>query len=187
MSTVAVAAAAGGVLAVVVVLWAVLTYNRLVRLRNRVRDAWADVDVVLKQRHDLIPNLVATVKGYAAHEAAVLDAVSRARAAAMGAGTRAEVAQAEGALERSLRSLFAVSEAYPDLKASAGFQQLMGQLGDLEGTLQGARRYYNGTVRDYNTACETLPSNLIASAAGFAHEAFFQAAEAERAVPQAAF
>ncbi len=174
-------------LSLVLLLWFALTYNRLVRLRHRVRDAWADVDVVLKQRYDLIPNLVTTVKGYAAHEAAVLDAVSRARAAALGATTPLERTQAEGALERSLRSLFAVSEAYPTLQASAGFQQLMTALAETESTLQSARRYYNGTVRDYNTARETLPTNIIAGVAGFHAESMFEAAVPERSAPRVAF
>src|SRR5512141_709099 len=141
----------------VIVLWAVFAYNRLVTLVNRAKEAWADIQVQLKRRYDLIPNLVETVKGYAAHEASAFENVTRARAAAMGAGTTAEKAQAENQLTGALKSLFAVSEAYPDLKANQNFLQLQKELGDTEDKIQAARRFYNGVVRDLNTAIQSFP------------------------------
>lgn len=187
MSTTVWLAAGGGVL-VLMFLWVIATYNGLVRRRNRVRDARADVDAALKQRYDVIPNLVTTVRGYAVHESATLDAVTRARAAALSAdGNAPSRAAAESALDQSLRSLTFVGEAYPQLQASGTFHQLMGQLGGIEETLQNARRYYNGAVRDYNTARERIPTVLVSGTLGFENAAFFEAAGAERAAPRVAF
>jgi LemA protein len=148
--------------AVVVVLAVISIYNKLVRLRNTVRSAWSDIDVQLKKRYDLVPNLVETVKGYAAHEQSLFTKVTNARA------------QAENLLRDSLKSLFAVAEAYPDLKANQDFLQLQTQLKEIEDNIEAARRYYNAVVRDFNTAIEQFPSNLIASRFGFEKSDFFQ-------------
>ncbi len=159
---------------VVVVLWAILSYNGLVSLRNRVKEAWSDIDVQLKRRYDLIPNLVETVKGYAAHEKDVFENVTKARAAAMGAGTVAEKGQAENMLAGALKSLFAVAEAYPQLKASDNFGKLQDELSDTENKIQAARRFYNSNVLALNTKIESFPSNLIAGMFGFAKSDFFE-------------
>ena len=145
---------------VVLVVVAVGMYNSLVRLRERADGAWADVDVQLKRRYDLIPNLVETVKGYASHEQDTLEKVVQARNAAMSAQGPAAKAQAEGMLAGALKSLFALSEAYPDLKAAGGFQDLQGTLSEIEEAVAGARRYYNAVVRDFNTKTQTFPSVL---------------------------
>ncbi len=158
----------------VVVLWLIGTFNGLVRARNRVKESWSDIDVQLKRRYDLIPNLVETVKGYAKHESGVFEQVTKARAAAMGAQTVAEHGQAENMLAGALKSLFAVSEAYPDLKASANFGKLQDELSDTENKIQAARRFYNSNVLSLNTKIETFPTNLIAGAFGFKKEAFFE-------------
>lgn len=149
-------------------------YNRLVSLRNRTDESWSDIDVQLKRRHDLIPNLVETVKGYATHERQAFENVTNARAAAIGAQTTADKAQAENALSQTLKSLFAVAEAYPDLKASANFVKLQDELTDTEDKIQAARRFYNGNVRDLNTATQTFPTNMLASMFGFKTREFFQ-------------
>ena len=158
----------------VVVLFVVLAYNGLVMARNRVKEAWSDIDVQLKRRYDLIPNLVEAVKGYAKHESGVFEQVTKARAVAMGAQTVAEHGQAENMLTGARKSLFAVSEAYPDLKASANFGKLQDELSDTENKIQAARRFYNSNVLTLNTKIETVPSNIIANAFSFKKEVFFE-------------
>ena len=175
-----------GILAVLVV-FTVIIYNGLVRLREQADNAGADIDVQLKRRWDLIPNLVETVKGYAAHEQDTLQAVIDARAKAMGANTRHDVMEAEVGLAGALKSLFALAENYPDLKASGGFRDLQQTLSDIEGSLGQARRYYNAVVRDYNTRTQQIPSNLVARTFGFKEREFFQIEEEARAVPRIDF
>ena len=157
----------------VLVLWFVITYNSFISVKNRVQEAWADIEVQLKRRYDLIPNLVNTVKGYATHESGTLEKVTEARTMAMNAGTPAAHAQAENMLTGALKSLFAVSEAYPDLKANTNFLELQRELSDTENKIQAARRFYNGNVRDYNTKLEVFPSNMIAGMFGFKKSDFF--------------
>ncbi len=157
----------------VVVLWLILSYNRLVTLRNRSREALSDIDVQTKRRYDLIPNLVETVKGYAGHEKSVLENVTAARTRAMGAGTGTAKADAENQLSGALKTLFAVAENYPQLKANENFSKLQDELTDTEDKIQAARRFYNGNVRDLNTALERFPTNLIASIFGFSKMEFF--------------
>src|SRR6202047_3521986 len=178
------------VVVIVVVGWLVLTYNGLVTARNRTQEAWSEIDVELKRRHDLIPNLVSTVQGYMGHERGTLEAVTNARANAVAAGATgdtAKIGQAENMLSQSLRSLFAVSENYPDLKAIAAFTNLQETLTATEDKIEFSRRFYNGNVRDYNIKLQTLPTSLIAGALGFKPFAFFQADDADRAVPQVNF
>jgi LemA protein len=164
----------------VIVVWIVLIYNGLVRLRNRAREAWSDIDVQLKRRYDLIPNLVETVKGYAAHEKQVFENVTVARSQAMQATGRAK-AGAEDMLSGALKSLFAVAENYPQLKANENFGKLQDELTDTEDKIQAARRFYNGMVRDLNTKIQTFPSNLIANMLGFKQMDFFgELSEAEK-------
>lgn len=166
----------------------VIMYNRLVKLRQTVRNAWADIDVQLKRRHDLIPNLVETVKGYASHEQDTLEAVIQARNRAIGASGPAETAVAENQLTGALRQLFALSESYPQLRAVEGFTELQGSLQAIEDAVQNSRRYYNAVVRDYNTMIEQVPSNIVANAFRFQPEEFFELEdEAERAVPKVNF
>ena len=166
----------------------VSVYNRLVALRNRSENAWSDIDVQLKRRHDLIPNLVETVKGYAAHEQDTFEAVTAARARATQATGTADTAQAESALMGALRGLLAVAEAYPELKANENFASLQGQLSSLESAIQDARRYFNAVVRDLNTACDVFPSNLVAQAFGITKEEYFELDdEAERSAPEVSF
>src|SRR6266436_705536 len=165
------------VLGVIVVfaLWIIMIYNQLVAMRQRVGQAFADVDVQLKQRHALIPNLVETVKGYAAHERGTLEAVIQARNAAVtaqGGGVAAQAA-AEGALSGALRQLFALSEAYPDLKANQNFQQLQSELTDIENKLASARRFFNNSVQEYNTGIQQFPAVLLAGSLGFTPKEFF--------------
>ena len=162
-----------GVLALVVV-WAIVIYNRFVTLTNRVREAWSDIDVQLKRRYDLIPNLVETVKGYATHEAGTLQKVTDARTKAMGAQTVGEHAQAENMLTGALKSLFAVSEAYPDLKANTNFVELQRELSDTENKIQAARRFYNSVVQELQNALEQFPSNMVGKTFGFKSREFFQ-------------
>ena len=157
----------------VVILWIILAYNRFVRLGFRADEAWSDIDVQLKRRYDLIPNLIETVKGYATHEREAFENVTKARAAAMGAQTPEEHAKTENMLTGALKSLFAVAEAYPDLKANQNFLELQRELSDTENKIQAARRFYNTNVRDLNTATQTFPSNLIASLFGFKVREFF--------------
>lgn len=156
-----------------IILWFVVSYNGFVSMRNRVAEAWADIEVQLKRRYDLIPNLVNTVKGYATHESGTLEKVTAARTAAMNAGTPAAHAEAENMLSGALKSLFAVSEAYPDLKANTNFLELQRELSDTENKIQAARRFYNGNVRDFNTKLQVFPSNLIANMFGFKRSDFF--------------
>ena len=166
-------------------------YNRLVTLRQRVREAWSDIDVQLKRRYDLIPNLVETVKGYAAHEKSVFENVTNARAnaiAAGAAGTPEQRAQAENVLTGALRSVFAVAENYPQLQASQNFRDLQEQLTATEDKIAFARRFYNGNVRDYNTALQTFPTNVLAGMFGFASEQYFELADqSERTAPKVSF
>ncbi len=157
----------------VVVFWLIVVFNGLVRLRYRVREAWSDIDVQLKRRHDLIPNLVETVKGYMSHERGVFEKVTEARARAMGAASKDEKSGAENALSNTLKTLFAVSENYPELKANANFLDLQRELADTENKIQAARRFYNGNVMDYNTKTATFPNNLMAGVFGFGKEDFF--------------
>jgi LemA protein len=172
-------------------LFFIALYNRLVTLRQRVKEAWADIDVQLKRRHDLIPNLVETVKGYATHEASVFQKVTEARAAAVAAGasgTPEQRAQAENVLTGALRSVFAVAEAYPQLQASQNFRDLQENLTATEDKISFARRFYNGNVRDYNTALQTLPTSIFAGMLGFQPEQYFELTDAtEREVPQVKF
>ena len=174
----------------VVGIWVVLTYNAFVRGRNTVRASWAQVDVELKRRHDLIPNLVSTVQGYMDHERQTLTTVTAARAAAVsasGTGDVSKVGPAENALTQSLRSLFAVSENYPDLKASANFLDLQNQLTETENRIESARRDYNRTVQGYNTSVQSLPASLIAAPLGFASSTFFEADPSDRDPVQVRF
>jgi LemA protein len=177
------------VLAVVVllVLGLVLLYNRLVRLRNRVDNAWAQVDVQLRRRYDLIPNLVETVKGYAAHERATFEEVTRARTRAQDARTVEEQAEAENVLTAAIGRLFAVAEAYPELRASENFQQLQSQLEETEDKIRVARQVYNDAVLSYENARETVPTNLIAAMFGFEEKPFFEIEEAAREAPRVQF
>jgi len=170
------------------VLWVVFTYNSLVSLRNRTKEAWSDIDVQLKRRYNLIPNLIETVKGYAAHERELLEKVTSARAAAMNAQTMEEHSKTENMLSETLKSLFAVSENYPDLKASGNFLELQRELRDTEDKIQASRRFYNGNVRDNNTKIEVFPSNIVAGLFGFSKFDFFEIEEAgQRAVPEVKF
>ncbi len=160
-------------------------YNRLVRLRNRAENAWSDIDVQLRRRHELIPNLVETVRGYATHERKALAEVTQARGSALAAADPGSRGRAEGELSRALRGLFAVAEAYPELRANQNFLDLQARLADLEDAIQNARRYYNAVVRDLNTACEVFPSNLVADAFGFRRRSYFELdREAERSAPE---
>ena len=170
-----------------VVVVAVGMYNSLVRLRQQADGAWADIDVQLKRRHDLVPNLVETVKGYAGHEKETLERVIQARSSAMSAQGPAAKAEAEGVLTGALKSLFALSEAYPQLQAAGGFRDLQGALSEIEEQVAQARRYYNAVVRDFNTKIATFPSVLIARAFGFTKREFFEIEEAEKAVPKVKF
>lgn len=176
------------VLIALLVVGAIVVYNQLVRLRVQCDNAWADIDVQLKRRHDLIPNVVETVKGYAAHEQDTFEQVVEARRQAVDAQGPAEQAEAEGFLTDALRQLFALSEDYPDLEAAANFRELQSTLSEIETALQNARRYYNAVVRDLNTRVEQFPSNLVAGAFGFEKREFFALSEeAERAAPEVEF
>jgi LemA protein len=173
-----------GVIAVLA-LFAMMAYNRLVALNQRVGQAFADIDVQLKQRHDLIPNLVETVKGYAAHERGTLDDVIKARNAAMSAQGPAQVSATEAQLSGALGRLIALSEAYPDLKANANFQQLQGELSDIENKLAAARRFFNNAVQEYNTGIQQFPAVLFAGSFGFTHKEFFDLGESRAQLDQA--
>ncbi len=175
---------------VVVVLWAITVYNGLVSMRQRVNEAFADIDVQLRQRHDLIPNLVETVKGYAAHERGTLDEVIKARNAAVAAQGPAQQAAAENMLSGALRQLFALSEAYPNLKANESFQQLQAELTDLENKIAASRRFFNNAVQEYNAGIQRFPAALFASAFGFAQKDYFDLGadrQAETAAPAVKF
>jgi LemA protein len=175
------------VILVVLVLGGVMIYNGLVQLREQTDAAWSDIDVQLKRRHDLIPNLVETVKGYASHERETLEAVIQARSRAMAAGSPAERGQAENMLSGALKSLFALSESYPQLQANENFRDLQATLERVENDIQRARRYYNAVVRDYNTKIRQVPSNLVATAFAFRPREFFEVEESAREVPQVRF
>jgi LemA protein len=174
------------VLGVIVVLafWIFTVYNGLVAMRQRVDQSFADIDVQLKQRHDLIPNLVETVKGYAGHERGTLEDVVKARNAALTAQGPAQMAAAEGQLTSALRGLLALSEAYPDLKANTNFQQLQSELSDIENKLAAARRFFNNAVQEYNTGIEQLPAALFAASLGFRRKEFFDLGETRGQVEQ---
>ncbi len=179
------------VLAVVVgvpLLWAVVLYNRLVRLKNMVMEGWSGIDVQLKRRANLIPNLIEAVKGYMGHERGVLESVTELRAKSMGGGAPGEQGRIAGALGRSLANLFAVAENYPDLKANQNFMDLQDQLAEIEDQIQLARRYYNGAARNNNIACESFPSVIIARKFAFKGAEFFEIEDADdRAVPKVSF
>jgi LemA protein len=177
------------IVVIVLVLSFVSLYNRLVSLRVRAQNAWSDIDVQLKRRADLVPNLVETVKGYAAHERGTLDAVTQARTRAVAAQSAgpAERAKAEGELTTALRGLTVAVEAYPQLQASGGFRDLQAQLATIEEAVQNSRRYYNAVVRDLNTAISTIPSNLVAGPMGYHELEFFEAAAGERELPKVSF
>jgi LemA protein len=170
---------------VVLVVWIVTIYNQLVGMRQRVGQAFADVDVQLKLRHDLVSNLVETVKGYAAHERGTLDEVVRARNAAMTAQGPAQQAAAENQLSGALRQLFALSEAYPDLKANQNFQQLQAELSDIENKIAAARRFFNNAVQEYNTGIQQFPAALFAASFGFSQRTFFDVGEERAAIEKA--
>lgn len=173
---------------VVIALWLVMTYNGLITLRNRTDEAWSDIDVQLKRRYDLIPNLVNTVKGYASHESGTLEKVIQARNMAMNAKGAHDKGEAENMLTNTLKSIFALAEAYPDLKANQNFMKLQDELSDTENKIQASRRFYNGNVRDFNTKLQVFPTNMIGNALGFKKYEFFEIGnEAERATPEVKF
>lgn len=177
-------------LIVIIALWFIATYNGLVKTRNQVDEAWSDIDVQLKQRYDLVPNLINTVKGYASHEKELFENVTKARANAMkaeGAGGAAASAQAEGMLSNALVSLMAVAENYPQLNADKNFLNLQEKLADLEDKIQAARRFYNGIVRDFNTKVQIFPTVLIAGVLGFKEREFFEIEETQRENPKVNF
>jgi len=171
-----------------IVVWFVVIYNGLVRLKVRTDEAWSDIDVQLKRRYDLIPNLVNAVKGYASHESGVFEKVTEARANAMNAGTAAEKGQAENALSGTLKSLFAVAENYPELKANTNFLELQRELSDTENKIQAARRFYNGNVRDLNTKIQIFPDNTVAGILSIKKREFFEIEEAaQKETPKVEF
>jgi len=179
------------IIVIVIIVWAIGMYNTLVKMRNRVKEAWSDIDVQLKRRYNLIPNLVETVKGYAKHEDKVFTEVTEARTKAMAAeksGNAKESAQAENMLAGTLKTLFAVAENYPELKANENFLELQRELSDTEDKIQASRRFYNGNVRDYNTKQEQFPTNMVASMFGFKVAEFFEIEdEAEKKNPEVKF
>ena len=175
------------VIVVLIIAWAFATYNKLVDLRNRVKDQWAQIDVQLKRRFDLIPNLVETVKGYAKHESETLEAVIQARNTYVSATTPEAQMKADGDLEKAISKLFALSESYPELKANTNFQHLQQELTETESKIASARQFYNDTVLLYNNKVEMVPSNIIASIFKFKKETFFEANEAERENVQVKF
>ncbi len=168
----------------IVLLWVIVSYNRLVSLTNRAKEAWSDIQVQLKRRYDLIPNLVETVKGYATHESSAFENVTKARAAAMGASGLADKAQAENMLTGALKSLFAVSEAYPDLKANQNFLQLQKELADTEDKIQASRRFYNTNVMSLNTTIESFPGNIIAGSFNFKQMDLFELSAGDAAAAE---
>ena len=172
---------------IIIALWLISTFNSLIKWKNRVDESWADIDVQLKRRYDLIPNLIETVKGYATHEKELFENVTAARTAAMGAGSLADKSAKENMLSDTLKSLFAVAENYPNLKASENFGKLQDELSDTENKIQAARRFYNGNVRDFNTMLQTFPTNFIGNALGFKSREFFGANGAERENVQVKF
>lgn len=170
-----------------VFIWFVLLYNQFIKLKNRADEAWSGIDVQLKRRYDLIPNLVETVKGYAQHEKETFDKVTQARSQAINAASVKEQANAENMLTGTLKSLFALAEAYPELKANQNFLNLQSQLSEIEDQIQMSRRFYNGNVRDYNILCETFPSVFIAHLFSFTKKEFFEINEAEKANVKVSF
>ncbi len=172
------------IIAAVLLLGVIVLYNALVRLRNRTNEAWSDIDVQLKRRYDLIPNLVETVKSYAKHEKSVFENVTKARTAAISAEGPQAQGQAENMLTDALKSVFAVAENYPDLKATENYQKLQDELADTENKIMAARRFYNANVRDLNTKIEVFPSNLIAGPLGFQKREFFELDEADAAAKE---
>jgi LemA protein len=175
-----------GIVALLLI-WLVLAYNKLVRLRNEAEQGWSGIDVQLKRRADLIPNLVEAVRAYAQHERSVFEEVSEARAQALGARGVGEAAAADGAMQTALLNIFAVAEAYPELKASENFKRLQDELSDTEDKIAAARRYYNTVVRKLNTAIQSIPTNIVAGIGGFREREFYRLEdEGERAVPQVA-
>ena len=175
------------IIAVVVIGYVVMIYNGLITLRQRTEEAWSDIDVQLKRRYDLIPNLIETVKGYAKHESSVFENVTKARTAAMGAQGVEGQAQAENMLSGTLKSLFAVAESYPDLKANENFIELQRELTDTENKIQASRRFYNSTIMALNTKIEVFPSNLIAGNFGFIKKDYFEIEEVEKEVVKVSF
>ena len=172
---------------VLLVIWGIVAYNRLVRLRNRTENSWAQIDVQLKKRHDLVPNLVETVKGYAAHEQGTFQAVVEARNAAVSATGVTDKAQAENMLTGALRTLFALAEDYPELRATENFQQLQAELGEIEGDIAVARQIFNDSTLSLNNAVETFPSNVVAGMAGFERGPFFEVEDEGRSAPKVEF
>ena len=164
----------------IIVIWVIAIYNGLITLKNRTKEAWSDIDVQLKRRYDLIPNLVETVKGYAKHEKDVFTEVTKARTEAMSAGTIADKAEKENTLSQTLKSIFAVAENYPELKASSNFLQLQEELTDTEDKIEAARRFYNGNVRDFNIKIQVFPNNIFARNLGFKEFELFEAAAGEK-------
>ncbi len=171
------------IVAAVLFLWGIFIYNRLIAFRNRTKEAWADIDVQLKRRYDLIPNLVETVKGYAAHERELFEKVTEARTRAMGAQTVKEKGEAENFLSSTLKSLFAVAENYPQLRASENFLALQEELSDTENKIQAARRFYNTNVRDLNITIESFPANIVAKLSSFKQAEFFEIEESAAREP----
>lgn len=177
-----------GLAAIMLVMVFIVIYNKLIRIKNLVDEAWSGIDVQLKRRYDLIPNLVATVKGYSEHESATLTKVTQLRTIAMGAGSIDDKIKAENALSNSLKTLFAVAESYPELKASQNFAHLQKDLSNIEEQLQLARRYYNGVVREYNSSIQTFPNNLVANFLQYQARPFFEVNnETERQTPKVSF
>lgn len=173
---------------VLLILAVIVMYNMLIQLKVKVEEGWADIDTQLKRRYDLIPNLIETVKGYASHESETFEKVTKARTEAISAGTPEEQAKAENFLTQTLKSLFALSENYPDLKANENFMQLQNTLNEIEEAIQLSRRYYNGTVRDFNTKVQTIPYNLITGLGDFGQRQFFELDdEAQREAPKVSF
>ena len=172
---------------VVIALWLIAVYNILIKLKNRTDEAWSDIDVQLKRRYDLIPNLISAVKGYAQHEKELFEKVTQARTAAMGAQGPADKSQAENMLAGALKSLFAVAENYPDLKANENFLELQKELSDTENKIQASRRFYNGNVRDFNIKIEIFPNNLVAGMLNFTKRDFFEIEEGEKELVKAKF
>ena len=175
------------IIIIVIIVTVIHMYNNLVGLRNRVKNSYAQIDVQLKRRNDLIPNLVETVKGYAGHEKGVLEEVTKARTNVMNASSVEEASEANNQLTGALKTLFAVAENYPELKANSNFQQLQAELTDTEDKISYARQFYNDVVLKYNNACQQFPSSIIAGMFGFNEETFFQAPESEKAVPEVKF
>ena len=175
------------VILIIIVVAIIHMYNNLVGLRNRVKNSYAQIDVQLKRRNDLIPNLVETVKGYASHEKGVLEEVTKARTGVMNASTVEETSAADNQLTSALKTLFAVAENYPDLKANSNFQQLQAELTDTEDKISYARQFYNDVVLKYNNACQKFPSSILAGMFGFNEETYFQVPESETAVPKVEF